>query len=236
MSPKFTSLLSQHIGTSFAKQLAFADLLGERNWAVNISAGRASFGSDLSYPIQLLGTEADGDASWLWAWANEQSNLPPNLLRASHQIKDIGGAQQIPEFTDRNFSLDIANGHVIAMIASGLNSNCCYYRGPYNGGALFFLVCDVPSDVLEPVAPQRAVTVLTEVISQFEVNHHEMAKSFLQGQGFTLQPDGNVLHATRGIDALRISFDSLQRIDNIECTMSPSKPREKSWWQIWKKA
>ncbi len=47
MSPEFAKLLSQHIGNAFAKQLAFADVLGERNWGVNISEGRATFGDDL---------------------------------------------------------------------------------------------------------------------------------------------------------------------------------------------
>ncbi|MCA9269681.1 MAG: hypothetical protein KDA41_14470, partial [Planctomycetales bacterium] len=77
MSPEFANLLSLHIGNAYAKQLAFADFLGERNWRVSISEGRVKFGNDLSYPIQLIGTEAYGDSSWLWAWANEQSNLPP---------------------------------------------------------------------------------------------------------------------------------------------------------------
>ena len=220
MSPQFTSLLSQHIGGSFAKQIAFADLIGERNWGVSMSEGLATFGSDLSYPIQLLGTEADGDASWLWAWANEQSNLPPKLLQACKEFKNTGFTLQVPEFTDRSFSQDIANGHMIALVASGLNPKCCYYRGPYDGGAIFFLVCDVPSDVVGPVAPERAVTVMTEVISQFEINHREMADSFLQGQGFTLRPDGNRLYATRGNDSICVSFDSLQRINKIDCTLN----------------
>ncbi|GAA5511207.1 DUF6882 domain-containing protein [Novipirellula caenicola] len=220
MSPEFTSLLSQHVGASFAKQMAFADLIGERNWGVSMSEGVATFGTDLSFSIQLLGTEADGDASWLWAWANEQSNLPSSLLQACNECKDIGVTQPVPEFTDRSFSQSIANGHMIALVALGLHPNCCYYRGPYDGGALFFLVCDVPNDVVGPVAPERAVTVMTEVISQFEINHRDMADSFLQSQGFTLQPAGNRLLAIRDNDSLTVSFDSMQRIDKIDCTMN----------------
>lgn len=223
MSPEFTSLLSQHVGASFAKQIAFADLIGERNWGVSMSEGIATFGTDLSFPIQLLGTEADGDASWLWAWANEQSNLPANLLQACNECKDLGFTQQVTEFTDRSFSQDIANGHMIALVASGLHPNCCYYRGPYDGGALFFLVCDVPNDVVCLVAPERVVTVMTEVISQFEINHRDMADSFLQSQGFTLHPAGNRLLATRDSDSLTVSFDSMQRIDKIDCKLNSAK-------------
>ncbi|WP_182871493.1 DUF6882 domain-containing protein [Rhodopirellula sp. JC639] len=223
MSPEFASLLSQNIGVSFAKQIAFADLIGERNWGVSMSEGVATFGTDLSFPIQLLGTEADGDASWLWAWANEQSNLPPNLLKACNECYDLGSTQQVPEFTDRSFSQNIADGHMIALVASGLHPNCCYYRGPYDGGALFFLVCDVPRDVVGPVAPERAVTVMTEVISQFEINHRDMADSFLRSQGFTLQPAGNRLDARRDKDSLTVTFDSMQRINKIDCTLNSAE-------------
>lgn len=216
MSSKFRSLLSRYVGTAFAKQLAFADLLGERNWGVDISEGRAMFGDDLSYPIQLLGTEAEGDASWLWAWANEGSHLPSALLHACHQIRDFGIKEQIPELEHRSFPLCVASGHMISMVASEMNPDYCYYRGPYNGGALFFLVAELPQELLSPVATQRAITVLTEVISQFDVDHLEMAQSFLQSQGFTLQHNSHQLVARRSSDAISISFDARQRIDNIE--------------------
>ncbi|MEM7558627.1 MAG: DUF6882 domain-containing protein, partial [Planctomycetota bacterium] len=138
MNDNFTPLLSKHIGSAFAKQLAFADFLGDRNWGVKISEGAATFGDDLSFPIQLLGTEADADESWLWAWANEQSNLPANLLIACNELRRNGSENGIRELTERSFSQSVANGHQISMIASGLNANCCYYRGPYDGGTLFF--------------------------------------------------------------------------------------------------
>jgi hypothetical protein len=233
MSPEFAKLLSQHIGNAFAKQLAFADVLGERNWGVNISEGRATFGDDLSYPIQLIGTEADGDSSWLWAWANEGSNLPPAMLRICSELKTIGEHKGVPELLERSYSLETATGHMVAMVASGLNPECCYYRGPYDGGALFFLVCDAPNEVTQHVAPERAITVLTEVISQFEIDHREMAESFLQTQGFDIESNGRAMVAARGGQSVELSFDSLNRIDNIQGTLSLSAPPKKSWWQFW---
>lgn len=234
MSPEFSKLLSQHVGNAFAKQLAFGDFLGERNWGVNISEGRATFGEDLSYPIQLIGTEAHGDSSWLWAWANEASNLPPAILRVCSELRTIGKKHGIRELVERSYSLETANGHMIAMIASGLNPECCYYRGPYNGGALYFLVGEVPRRVTQPVAPERAITVLTEVISQFDIDHREMSVSFLQGQGFSLHDNGTHMLATRDGGSIEIAFDSMNRIAEMGATVSPSKARKKSLWQFWK--
>lgn len=233
MSPEFATLLTRHIGNAFAKQLAFADLLGERSWGVNISEGKATFGEDLSFAIQLIGTESEGDSSWLWAWANEESNLPPALLRVCSELKALGEKKGVPELAERSYSLETANGHMIAMVASGLTPDGCYYRGPYDGGALYFLVCDAPSEVTQHVTTERAITVLTQVISQFDIHHREMAESFLQSQGFDTKSNSKAMAATRGGQCIELSFDSSNRIDNISGTLSPRKPPKKSWWQFW---
>lgn len=219
MSPEFKSLLSRHIGSAFAKQLAMADFLGDRNWGVILSEGRATFGDDLSFPIQLLGTEAEGDSSWLWAWANEASNLPPALLEASEELRRLGEDDGIQEFVEPCFSLELADGHLISMIASGMNPDCCYYRGPYDGGALFFLILEVPADVVGPVRAERASTVMTEMISSFDVDHWTMARSFLESQGFDVECGDALLTATRGKESLQVSFDSRDLIDRIEAKL-----------------
>ena len=222
MSDKFSTLLSKYIGTGFAKQLALADLLEGRDWGVRISEGIATFGDDLTFPIQLIGTESEGDDTWLWAWANEQSNIPPELLVACNELKKVGEANEIPELTEANFSLEHAHGHMISLVASGLHPTCCYYRGPYQGGALFFLIENVPSDILEPVTPERALTTINLAISEFEVDHNLMVTEFLQQQGYEIEKKPDVVVATRDNSQLEFSFDELGRIVNMNGSLKPS--------------
>ncbi|MEQ9408643.1 MAG: hypothetical protein RIK87_12985 [Fuerstiella sp.] len=184
--------------------------------------------------FNLFGTEADGDSTWLWAWANEQSNIPDSLLQACSQMKTLGERTGVPELRERSCSQEDADGHMIALIASGLNPDCCYYRGRYEGGALFFLVCDAPNVVTRHVAPERAITVLTEVISQFDIDHCQMAKSFLQTQGFDLTDGPSTVVAKRDDDSIEIRFDSQDRIGKIEGSVAAAKP--KRGWEFWKKA
>ena len=221
MSPAFQSLIDRHLASAFARQLALADYLGDRSWSVSISEGRATFGDDLTHPIQLLGTEAEGDFSWLWAWANEASNLPPAVLEACQMIKQFGVDHDVPELTEANFSLEIANGHLISLVASGLMQTYCYYRGPYEGGALFFLVGDLPEELTSPVRVERATTVITQVISTFDLDHREMAQHFLQDQQFELESDGGGIVATRGKDSVQIEFDDQNRITKVESIAKP---------------
>ena len=221
MSPKFKFLLSRYAGISLAKQLALGDFLGQHSWAVDIEAGTVTFSPGGTYPLQLLGTEATGDATWLWAWANEASHLPPDLLQACRQLQQLGHEQRIPELCDLSFSLSQVDGHALAAVAAGPNTHSCYYRGPYDGGALYFLVSGLPDSVFAPAPLPRVLTALTQTLSQFDIDHVEMAQSLLTVQGFTLQQQENQLVAQRHQDELCLRLDKQQRIQTINSTLTP---------------
>ncbi len=226
MSPKFQFLLSRYAGIALAKQLALGDWLGQHSWGVDIATGTATFttdsdAQDITCTMQLLGTESTGDSTWLWAWANEASHLPPELLQACRQLQQLGFEQGIPEFSDRSFPLSVADGHQLAAIAAGISPDCCYYRGPYEGGALYFLLSGLPDHLFAPAALPRIITTLTQTLSQLEVNHLEMAQSLLKVQGFSLQQGKDHLTAERGQDRLHLVLDTQQRIQTINSTLSP---------------
>jgi hypothetical protein len=217
----FTELLTQHVGAAFAKQLAFGDFLDGRSWGVDLRQGTCQFGDDLSYPIQLLGTEATEDSTWLWAWANEASNLPPALLTSCMALRELGQRENIPELSQRSFSIDIANGHSLSMVASGIDGKSCYYRGAYDGGALFFLVRDVPDLLLQPVTTERALMTLSQVIAEIEVPHRAMAQAFLTSQEFSLAATNDGVVGERNGDRIVLSFNNLDRLKEISGNLQP---------------
>lgn len=211
----FAEEFAHHVGTALARQLALADLLEDRSWAVDITAGTATFGDDLTYRIQLLGTESHGDGTWLWAWANSESGLPDTVLRAASWLRERGRASGLAELTDPGFALDRADGHRLALLASGLTGNC-YYRGPYPGGALFFQLEGVPAAVLAPVSPERATTVLTQAIQAYALDHRTVVESFFTQQGWRVEASATAVTGHHpGGTALRIAFDELGRIGEI---------------------
>lgn len=211
----FTEEFARHVGTALARQLALADHLGERNWAVDITAGTASFGDDLTYRIQLLGTESHDDGTWLWAWANSESGLPDTVLRAAGWLRERGRATGPAELAEPGFPLDRADGHRLALLASGLTGNC-YYRGPYPGGALFFQLEGVPAAVLSPISPERATTVLTQAIQAYALDHRTLVESFFAQQGWRVDVTSAAVTGHHpGGTALRVTFDDLGRIGEI---------------------
>jgi hypothetical protein len=214
----FDDLFAQHVATAMARQVALADLLGERNWSVDLSAGFAAFGDDLRFPLQLLGTESHGDNTWLWAWANEQSNLPPNLLHLCGWLRGYGEQTGVAELTERTFPLARADGAKLALVASGLTGRP-YYRGPYEGGALFFHLENVPD---QPVAPERAITVLSQVIQTWPLPHRVVAGAFLTQQGWTLDETADRMSARHPDGStIEITFDDLGRITQFGGQVAP---------------
>ncbi|MCC4596185.1 hypothetical protein NRY95_00555 [Xanthomonas campestris pv. phormiicola] len=239
MTPSFQALLARHIGTAFARQMALADLLGERGWRLDLAEGIAHFGDDLHFPVQLLGSAAEDSASWLWAWANTASELPENLLVAANALRECGERDGLAELATASLPLD-DDGHTIALLAAALSARC-YYRGPYRGGALFFVLDDVPAAVFAPCDDPRVLSLLGQLVAQFPLDHRAMTEGFLDDQGYALRREPGQTVATRGGSRITLAFDALDRLTQLQGSLAPQqapttaaeKPAPK--WQFWKK-
>jgi hypothetical protein len=208
----FDDIFVRCAASATARQLGLDDLLGERSWAVDIGAGTATF-DELTYSIQLLGTEAERDHSWLWAWANEASGLPDLVLKGSRRLRAFGAEGGIGMFTTRTFSLGKLTGHQIAMVCSALLGDVPYYRGPYDGGALYFTLEGVH---LPPINGARIGTVLSQVITTFELDHRVATQSFLSDLGYSVTASPTRLEASGPSGtAIRVDFDGLGRLTNL---------------------
>lgn len=237
MTP-FEEHFAIHAASSHARQMALADYLGDRHWGLDARAGILRFGDDLRFRVQMLGTRADHNDSWMWSWANEESGLPSAVTALASALRQFGEEHGIEEFTEPFYVLrEGLTGHMLAMACSGVAGGKCYYRAPYEGGALFMLLDDVPAHVTAPVAAQRAVFVLNDLISHFEVDNRMLAINFLRQQAFSVdEAPGQVTAARPDGSALQIHFDSLGRIAWTEATVRPTPPASappRPWWKVW---
>ncbi len=230
----FSSLLSTSVGGSCARQLALGELIGKRDWSVDIDQGIVQFGKDLQFPMQLLGTESNGDDSWLWAWANQQSPFPDAQLQHCLQLREIGTKKNIPEFAERSFPLEVASGYEIGTVASALLGNAFYYRAPHDHGALVFTIQDLPAELGARVPIERVVRVIQEVVDNFDINAQAMCQQFLIDQQFNLRTNKDSISAIRGASTIELSFDELGRLTNLSGAMHPeTAPTKKPWWRFW---
>lgn len=219
MTP-FEKIFSQHVGPSTAKQLALADLLGDRGYRIDVRQGIAVFGEERPDPIvcsvQVLGSESAAgawSATWLWAWANTMAELPNTVLSAADQLRDMGNRHQIPEFTHATHPSTIANGHELALLACGLFKRTAYYHLPFEGGTAFMLLLGLPDVVFEPVSAERALFVIQQVIQYHRCDHPTMVSAFLSSQGFNVDSvQGVPRQATRGAVTLDFEFDDNRQL------------------------
>lgn len=218
----YTDLYDQHVVMAFEKQQALSDEIGEADWQFSLSNGTITFGESKTFPIQILGTEADNVQTWLWGWANEESHIPAPLLACANELKAWGERESITEFTTPEIGLDQVDGRALATIAAGICAADAFYRAPYDGGALFVLL-DAPA--LRARRPTTAVGLMNtflQFITQVPANHRAAFAAYLTTKGGTLTPTADGLDGTLpGGDTLRATFDAEDRLTHIRTTQTP---------------
>lgn len=206
---------------SVDQQSCLSDLVGEDYWSVDLAAGLIYFSDRYQWHVQLLGTESAASGTWLWAWANTESNIPAHLLAASLALKAYGEQHGIPELTTPQLPLDQIDGHTLALLASGICEANAYYRCPYEGGALFVLIMDenFPKRTDPPL--QRVATVFPQTIASLEVPDHKLALAgYLDHYGLTHEQDGDkIVVKENGEPVLTAAFDAQNRLTKLEAKL-----------------
>jgi hypothetical protein len=176
----------------------------------------ARFDSDRAFPFQVLGTESENSLTWLWAWADEQTEVPDNLLASAIRLRAWGEKEGLPEFTLPSLDLDRADGAMLSLIASEICSASGYYRDHYEGGALFLLLSDVPLDEQQGFDRQGLVRQLADLASRYDFDHRNALRSYLHAKGVPLNESGDTLGAELATgERLIAEFDPAGRVRTI---------------------
>jgi hypothetical protein len=219
----FIDLLEEHAAASLEKQWALADLVGDLDWFVDLDEGTLKFGDQYEFPVQVLGSESYGDGTWLWAWANEESNIPARLLTCANDLRKLGEREGIRELYQEELELDELDGTRIALVAAGICGLGGYYQAPYEGGAVFLLL-ETPLTE-SPARPNavRMINVFLQVISALQVDHRRAFSAYVKQKGFSLEATATGLLArSAGGQALMADFDSNGMLLNLQTVVQPS--------------
>lgn len=172
-------VFSACLGKMMAIQTACSEqVVKGQNWNVDFSEGVISFGSQ-KYPLQFIGSEAISSNTWLWGWENI-NGFPEKILQTALRTKELGERFKLEALTTAEFVLDDTfNGHNLSIVTCGLAEKYCYYRGPHGGGAIFVAFSGVPDSVFAPVDVQKFVSITTQCIQQFHIDHKIFVEEFL---------------------------------------------------------
>lgn len=232
-----SDLLSEHGVASWDKQESLAALIGEGDWQLRLRTGQITFGGRHTFPVQVLGTEAHETRTWLWSWANTASGIADSLLVAARQVRSYGAQSGVSEFTRPGFSLDEADGHLLSLICAGVCHADCYYKGPYEGGAVFLLLTSPQLKAHSDDTALRFVRLYTTFISQFACDHQTALLSYARYKGYKYEARGrNVTCVSPQGEPVQASFDAEGRLTEMvspETTATREEPVDKKpWWKF----
>lgn len=223
--PDFNSLqelFEQNAGLSFEKQRIFADVIedkqGKNKWDFNMDNGTISFGK-FQFPIQIIGSLSFNNNSWMWGWANTQSNIPENLLMQSNKLKEIGEQKNIKELKEGHFNVEQGFEHKIGMMACGFFKTKGYYCANYGQGTLVVTIDDNTIPEIDKNRLEKVLTSFSELISRIELNHKNTFKNYLIDRGFKIYESENKIEGLINDKIFIGEFDELGKAISLNGKM-----------------
>ena len=215
----FEDLIEQYIGLAFEKQMDLEDIIYGKPWQIDMAKQQLVFGDDLYCSFQLLGTFSHSSETWLWAWGNEQSQLPKNIIEQSLELKKIGEKNNIDLFKFPKFDATEDDLHLFGIIASGMFNSSGYYVADYGQGTL---VLTFNNEDIEQIHKKndthnRVASVIPQLIANYDVNHYAAIKHYLLAKNYQITfDDGLKLIATKGENQISAEFDNSSRLIGLK--------------------
>ncbi len=217
-----TEYLEQYALVSLEKQDKFSRLIGEHTIELDIDSGVIRFISDRdrAIPFQVLGTESANTLTWLWAWSDEQPEIPANLLSSAFQLKEWGERHDVREFSIPSIDLSRADGQMISLIASKVCNASCYYRDPYEGGSLYVLLFDPTIDAMNPFDRAGLFRNYLDLNSLYDVNYRNALLSYFRAKGLkTIETGRKVTCELESGGQVIAEFDDSGRLQSLNGEM-----------------
>ena len=181
---KLFTYLEKYGLLSLEKQDKLAHVIGEHTYKIDLENGTIRF-DNVEFPFQVLGTESDNTLTWLWAWAEEQTEVQEDLITTSQALRDWGEKEDIQEFLTPSVDIGTVDGLAFAIIASEISKASCFYRDVYEGGSLFVLLFDKQIDSQPSFNLTRLSKQFLNLISLYELNHKNTFLSYLNSKGLS---------------------------------------------------
>lgn len=211
----YLSLLSLAVGAAVSRQKKMGELvIGENGWNVDVKNRRIKFGES-EFDCGIIGSESYQSNTWLWGWANTESGVPEICFAPSRRAKR--NLPECEEFLTGKFMLDeIHTGHNLSMITVAVcEKNACYYRCPYDGGALFVQIEGLPESVFAPISLDELAREFLEIIRSFYCDHKLLAAGFLHQNGYSFEDEGDFISAAGGTRTIRFDFEEIDGIFRV---------------------
>jgi hypothetical protein len=210
-----TELLERYGGIAFDRKMDLDSVVGNLPWNVDMKKGEISFGADLAFPFQILGTFSYASETWLWAWANTKSGLSESVTQEALQLKKYGEENEIDLLRNSEFDASHDDLLLIGLIASGMFHSSGFYIADYGQGAMVITIRSQKIDKLPQDNHLRILSAFPQLISRFEMNHMAALKNYLSAKGYQVTSTEKNITGIKGENKISAEFDSQFRMTEI---------------------
>ncbi|SCY16401.1 hypothetical protein SAMN02927916_1324 [Flavobacterium anhuiense] len=207
----FTSendFLEKYGALALEKQRNLYNVTGGLSWNVNMDAEEITFGDDLTFPMQVLGSFSHSSETWLWLWDNKAGGYAESVMQQALSLKKYGEENNIDLLSVGKFDAVPNDLHLIGMVATTMFNLSGYYLGNYGQGTMVVTLKDDSIDNTESEEFSRILTVFPELISTFEIQNHKNAfNNYLSQKGFELTSNGNEIKAEKNGNVINAVFN-----------------------------
>jgi hypothetical protein len=204
-------------------------------WSYDVERCALDLGGEEELYAGILGTMAEADGTWLWAWANP--SLPGGVTALATAVRDHVAAWGQPTPLDDDVTHDV--GVLDAAVVGAWHSNSeGYYIAPTGQGGTAVLLIQDEELARQRIPYERLPAVVMRIISALPVEHRTLIEEWRAcepaGVRFADEADGAIAVAFAGLPAgpdgrpdraegaqFRIAFDDQQRIAGITGTVGP---------------
>jgi len=190
------------------KQRNLFSVTGGLSWNVDMGKEEITFGDDLTFPMQVLGSFSHSSETWLWIWENKAGGYAESVMKQALLLKQYGEENNIDLLTVGKFDAVDNDLHLIGMIAVEMFNLSGYYLGNYGQGTMVVTIKSYVIDNSESEELSRILTVFPELISTFEIqNHKNTFTNYLSQKGYKLTVNGNEIKAEKNENIINAVFN-----------------------------
>jgi len=186
------------------------------SWNVDMDKEEITFGDNLTFPMQVLGSFSHSSETWLWIWENKAGGYAESVMKQALLLKEYGEEHGIDLLTTGKFDAVENDLHLIGMIAVEMFNSSGYYLGNYGQGTM---VVTIKSDIIDKSQSEelsRILTVFPQLISTFEIQDHKNAfTNYLSQKGYELALKGNEITAKKNKNVINAIFNNQNLLINL---------------------
>lgn len=235
--PFLLDLYHKHVAAAFERQQRLSEYLEENadgeEYDYRSSTATLGFGTNVRFEALNLGSYAEPDDSWLWAWCNPTQQLTAanvELRDAVNRLGDDVGQEVFGASTqfacEPVLGMDIApiSAHAFAVIVSGELGYDAYYTIPFSHGTFSTVIRDARLRMNDADPIERVLGTFPMAVSQFPIPDQRAAYvAYVEHLGLTPTTNGDTIHVVKGERVLlEATFDEMSRFVRLNGTVGPS--------------